>query len=229
MFQMQEGRWRCMVPRQGIGRVLIRDQIVRMAARLCRYDFHEVVPFGWVSCMVCGLFHKVADFLYERETRGHDHLMQYLMMNCILSWKGKNSTESITESAVNFQIWMRSKEKYCVTVTFTDINNCSEIRRESRPIHRKYTTKYWGAKGHKMCTCVFSHCSRVWIFVTPWAVAHQAPLSMGFSRQACCSGLPCPPPGDLPNSGIVPTSLAFPALGSSFFTPSTTWEAQQCM
>jgi len=39
-------------------------------------------------------------------------------------------------------------------------------------------------------------------FVTPWTASHQAPLSMGFPRQKYCSGLPCPPPGDLPNPGI---------------------------
>ena len=39
-------------------------------------------------------------------------------------------------------------------------------------------------------------------FVTPWTVTRQAPLSMGFSRQESWSGLPCPPPGDLPNPGI---------------------------
>ena len=39
----------------------------------------------------------------------------------------------------------------------------------------------------------------VWLFVTPWTLAHQAPLSMGFSRQEYWSGLPCPPPGDLPD------------------------------
>ena len=43
------------------------------------------------------------------------------------------------------------------------------------------------------------------IFATPWSVAHQAPLSMGFSKQECWSGL-CTPPGDLPNSGIKPRS-----------------------
>ena len=43
-------------------------------------------------------------------------------------------------------------------------------------------------------------------FVTPWTVAHQAPLSMGFSRQECQSGLPFPPPGHLPNPGIEPRS-----------------------
>ena len=43
--------------------------------------------------------------------------------------------------------------------------------------------------------------------VTLWTVAHQAPLSMGFSRQKYWSGLPCSPPGDLPDPGIEPASL----------------------
>ena len=61
--------------------------------------------------------------------------------------------------------------------------------------------------------------------VTPWTVAHQGPLSVGFSRQEYWSGLPCPPPGDLPDTGTKPTSLISPALAGGFFTPSTTWEA----
>ena len=44
----------------------------------------------------------------------------------------------------------------------------------------------------------------MWLFATPWTVAHQAPLSMGFSRQEYWSGLPCPSPGDLPKPGIKP-------------------------
>ena len=52
----------------------------------------------------------------------------------------------------------------------------------------------------------------VQLFVTLWTAAHQAPLSMGFSRQEYWSGLPCPPPGDLPDLGIEPTTLASPAL-----------------
>ena len=51
--------------------------------------------------------------------------------------------------------------------------------------------------------------SHVRLFVTLWTVAHQAPLSMGFSRQEYWSGLPFPSPGDLPNPGIKPR---FPAL-----------------
>ena len=48
--------------------------------------------------------------------------------------------------------------------------------------------------------------SSVWLFVTPWTVAYQAPLSMGFSRQEYWSGLPFPSPGDLPDPGIEPRS-----------------------
>ena len=50
------------------------------------------------------------------------------------------------------------------------------------------------------------------LFVALWTVAHQAPLSMGFSRKDCCSGLPFPPPRDLPNPGIKPASPVPPTL-----------------
>ena len=53
--------------------------------------------------------------------------------------------------------------------------------------------------------------SRVRLSVTPWTLAHQAPLSMGFSRQESWSGLPFPPPGDLPDPGIKPRSPALQA------------------
>ena len=48
--------------------------------------------------------------------------------------------------------------------------------------------------------------SHVRLFATPWTIAHQAPLSMGFSRQEYRSGLPFPSPRDLPNPGIKPGS-----------------------
>ena len=55
-------------------------------------------------------------------------------------------------------------------------------------------------------------CSVVSDSATPWSVTHQAPLSMGFSRQEYRSGLPCPPPGNLPNPGIETASPESPAL-----------------
>ena len=71
--------------------------------------------------------------------------------------------------------------------------------------------------------CMLSHFSHIWFFVTLKNMAHQAPLSMGFSRQEYWSELPCSPPGHLPNPGIEPTSVISPALAGGFFTTSTTW------
>ena len=65
---------------------------------------------------------------------------------------------------------------------------------------------------------MLSYLSRVRLFVTLWTVAHQALLSMGFSRQEYWSGLPCPPSGALPDPGIKPASLMSPALAGRFFT-----------
>ena len=74
-------------------------------------------------------------------------------------------------------------------------------------------------------TVVVSVLSRAELFVPPWAADHQAPLSMRFSRQEYWSGLPSPTPGDLPNSGIKPMSLAPLTLAGRFFTTSTAMTA----
>ena len=69
-----------------------------------------------------------------------------------------------------------------------------------------------------VCVCVCARarvCAKllhIQLFATPWTVAHQSPLSMGFSRQEYWSGLPFPAPGNLPNPGIEPASVASPAL-----------------
>ena len=56
----------------------------------------------------------------------------------------------------------------------------------------------------------------------PMDCSHQAPLSVGFSREECWSGLSYPFPGDLPHPGIKPASLKSPALAGEFFTASVT-------
>ena len=103
-------------------------------------------------------------------------------------------------------------------------------REPERPRHR-FSTEFgipW-AKLHPHSspqpTWVQSHFSRVWLFATPWTVACQAPLSIGFSRQEYWSGLPYPPPGDLPDPGIKSMSLTSPALAAGFFTTSATRKA----
>ena len=59
-----------------------------------------------------------------------------------------------------------------------------------------------------MCEVILNHLSHVWLCPSPWSVAHQAPLSQGFSSQEYWSGLPFPPPGDLPDPGIEPASVS---------------------
>ena len=61
--------------------------------------------------------------------------------------------------------------------------------------------------------------------MTPWTVAHQAPLSLGFSRQEYWNGLPFSTPGDLNDTGMERRSLMSPALVGGFFTTSAIWEA----
>ena len=68
------------------------------------------------------------------------------------------------------------------------------------------------SKCDKILACILRP---VLLYATPWNVGLQAPLSMGFSRQEYCSGLPFPPPGDLPDPGIEPAS---PTLAGRFFT-----------
>ena len=64
------------------------------------------------------------------------------------------------------------------------------------------------------CVSCFSH---AWLFVTLWTVARQAPLSIGFSRQEYCSGLPRPPPKDLSNLRIKPTSAWISCIAGGLF------------
>ena len=66
-----------------------------------------------------------------------------------------------------------------------------------------------------LCVCMLSRFGHVWPFPTTWTVAHQVPLSVGFHRQEYWHGLPCPPPGDLHDQGIGPTS---PALAGGLLT-----------
>ena len=65
---------------------------------------------------------------------------------------------------------------------------------------------------------LLSHFSHVQLFATLWTTAHQAPLSMGFSRQEYWSGLPFPPPGDLLDLGMEPMSMS-PSLAGGVSSP----------
>ena len=78
------------------------------------------------------------------------------------------------------------------------------------------------SQGHLcVCVCALSH---VQLFVIPLTVGRQALLSMRFSRQEYWSGLPFPPPGDLPDPEIKPLSPASSALAGEYFHHCATWE-----
>ena len=67
------------------------------------------------------------------------------------------------------------------------------------------------------------------LFTTPWTVAHQALLSMGFPKQEYCSGLPFPSPGDFPNSGIRPRSPAWQADSLPSEPPGKSSKNSKCI
>ena len=71
----------------------------------------------------------------------------------------------------------------------------------------------------RLHACSLSRFSHIWLFVTPWSVPCQASLSMELSRQEYWSGLPCPPPGDLPDSGMVPYLLSLRHRWASSLPP----------
>ena len=75
-----------------------------------------------------------------------------------------------------------------------------------------------------VCVCV---CVQSYLSVTPWTVAHQAPLSMAFSRQEYRRGWPFPSPGDLPDPGMEHTSLVSHMLEDGLFTTSASWETSK--
>ena len=84
----------------------------------------------------------------------------------------------------------------------------------------EYKRFYWHCAFYipKIMPCHVCMLNRVWLFVTLWTVAHQAPLSMEFSRQEYWSGLPFPPWRDLSDPGIQPTSPTSLELAVRFFT-----------
>ena len=81
-----------------------------------------------------------------------------------------------------------------------------------------------------VCVCVCGKSlSHVWLFTTSWIVAHQAPLSMGFPTQKHWSGLPFPPPGNLPNPGTRPMSLVSSTLADGFFNTALPGKSLLCL
>ena len=98
-----------------------------------------------------------------------------------------------------FIIWHRHKIKEIEIIFFLEVR----------------TLRIFSVFIYNIHACVLSH---VQLFAIPWTVAHQAPLSMGSPSQEYCSGMPFPPPGDLPDSEIEPAPPVSCALAGGFFT-----------
>ena len=97
-------------------------------------------------------------------------------------------------------------------------------RRSYTKVLRLILSKGCKWAGGKVCACsMLSHFSCVQLFETPWTIACQAPLSLGFSRKGYWSGLPCPPPGAFSNAGIEPVPFRSPLLAGGFFNTSATF------
>ena len=93
-----------------------------------------------------------------------------------------------------------SKEKEAIVT-----NSCSTIMKEQNIKVSETSCWHWPEADAKLPAVLLNHYSCVRLFATPWTVAHQAPLSVEFSRQEHWSALPCPPPGDLPDPGTEPS------------------------
>ena len=104
------------------------------------------------------------------------------------------------------------------------MDECSSVGTSLHSIRRISTAlsqrRLWESFYDMLCVhaCMLSHFSHVRLFATPWTVAHQAPLTIGFSRQEYWSGFPCPPPEYLPDPGIKPMCLTSPVFAGGFFT-----------
>ena len=97
-----------------------------------------------------------------------------------------------------------------VAISFSGWSSWPRDRTHNLPLCRQFLY-HWATWETLIYSCaVLGHFSRVWLFPTLWTVAHQVPLSVGFSRQEYWSGMLCPPPRDIPR--IKPVSLSFLAL-----------------
>ena len=121
--------------------------------------------------------------------------------------------KSILQDFVGITFYCYYWENIGEKILLTDYSrHCRKL--EGDPKNHKY------AQRGTYSNCLYSLCvlSHVWLIVTPWTVALQAPLSMEISRQEYWSVLPFPTPGDLAPLGIDPGSLMPPALAGGFFT-----------
>ena len=122
---------------------------------------------------------------------GSSQARDWTRVPCVARWTLNHWTTRETPDF--FFFWLYTSEisspSICLFSVSLPLCNCCKF-------HSKVCVRACVGVCACVCMCVLSHFSCVRLFATPWTVAHQAPLSTGFSRQGYWSGLPCPPPGD---------------------------------
>ena len=108
---------------------------------------------------------------------------------------------------VNISLFFLLSQLFFLLLELAAISSRQLTLSISSPLLIQWIEISHGGNSCTMCACMVCRFSHVRLFATLWMIAQQASLSMGFSRQEYWSGLPCPPPGDLSNQGIEPSSL----------------------
>ena len=178
--------------------------------------------------------------LYQHKTHSLTNWEEYPIVLCVKCWIYVYLYVVHGESGLPW--WLDGKESACSAGDLGSIPGSGRSPAEGNGYPLQYfclensmdrgawwatvprvtQSQIWLSDQHLHFHFTFTHMtnSHVQLFATLWTVAHQAPLSMGSSRQEYWSGLSFPSPGDLPNPGIEPMCLMSPALADRFFTTS---------
>ena len=122
----------------------------------------------------------------------------------------------------------QSESKLPTSPALHHVLPCPPSHHSKQSKHSELATQIgkWDFQTLRWAACMHDQSlSRVWLFVTPWTVPCQAPLFMSLRKY--WSGLPFPPPGDLPDPRIKTTSPATPTLADRFFTTESPGKAQE--
>ena len=186
----------------------IRDNANEMQLVSLLHGYH------YLPCPPSAIFVAII-IIGSLETDGKEGLYSTRLLGSTLSY---NTCRRVEEGKLNkerrrtlMQCLQRTQEAVVVRLRFQCVPSKAKA---DGPLYCFIHSLHAGC----LHACMLSHFSCVWLFVTPWTITHQDPLSMGFSRQEYWSGLPSPPPGELPDSGIEPTSLIFLSSARGLFT-----------